>query len=80
MTTPVMVITGLFFLIGIMVGLIGVVAMANVRSERPGGPDNPPDNAPGWGDEQPPGPGGRGAEHDDRRRWPGDAGSGYHFG
>jgi len=79
MTAPVMVIIGLFFLIGITAGIIGVIAMANVRRDR-GGSDNPPESAPGWGDEQPPGPGDRDPEPDDRPRWPGDAGSGQRFG
>jgi len=78
-TAPVLVIVGLFFLIGITVGVIVVIAMANARRERPGGPDNPPEPAPGWGDEQPPDPGDRDVEQDDRPRWPGDTGNGHPF-
>jgi hypothetical protein len=70
-------IVGIFFLIGIAVGVIAVIALSAIRKDKgrppgggaapaqdgPGEPDEPPDLA--WDDA------------DDRPRWPGSAGGGF---
>jgi hypothetical protein len=80
MNTSVLVVVGLFFIIGITVGIVAVVAVANLRSDRRGGLDSPPADEPGGPGQQPPDPGYLDAESDDRPRWPGDADSGYEGG
>jgi len=78
MNVPVVVIVGLFFIIGITVGVIAVVAMAAVRSDRSGRLSGPPESGPDGPGRQPPGPGLEDLELDDRPRWPGDADYGYY--
>lgn len=63
-------IMGIFFLIGIAVGIVGVIAMAAVRAERRGGPGTPPGHGPGRPDEEPPDSGREGSAPDGGPRWP----------
>jgi hypothetical protein len=75
MNDTVVAIVGAFFVIGIVVGIIAVVALSVLHAERrgdqgghagssddPDGPPSPPPD-PGWDDPDP-------GHH---RRWPGDA-------
>jgi len=78
MNASVEVIMGLFFIIGIMVGVITVVAMSALRQDRQArrGRRGRPPQYERFG--QPPDRGWEGAEPDDRPRWPGEADGGYH--
>jgi hypothetical protein len=74
MSAAVVIIVGLFFLIGITVGVVIVVAMAGVRSDRRAGPGDPRYERGGRVAEPP------AAGEDDRTSgqrpgWPGDSGS-----
>jgi len=64
------VIIGIFFLIGVAVGIIAVIALAALRGDRKDKPPGPPDA----------GPGGHADDRDDRPRWPGAAGDGFYRG
>jgi len=69
MNDTMVAIVGAFFVIGILVGIIAVVAMSVLRAERRGYPGDLPDYEPRerpglpWDDTGP----------DRHRRWPGDA-------
>jgi hypothetical protein len=71
MNDTVVAIVSAFFIIGILVGIVTVIAAAVLRAGRRGRPDDPedlPDYEPGepgdpWDDTGP----------DGHRRWPGDA-------
>ena len=52
--TSVAVITGIFFVIGITVGVIIVIAASALRRDRQGGPDDWPGHGPAGPDERPP--------------------------
>ena len=52
--TSVAVITGIFFIIGITVGVIVVIAMSALRRDRRDGPGDWPGHGPDGPDEQPP--------------------------
>jgi len=52
--TSVAVITGIFFIIGITVGVIIVIAMSAFRRDRPAGPGDGPEHGPDGPDERPP--------------------------
>ncbi len=67
MNDSVVAIVSAFFVIGIVVGVIAVVAMSVLRRGRRGG--GPPPSA-GWGD----------AEPDGQPRWPGDVDSEFTSG
>jgi hypothetical protein len=60
MNDSVVAIVSAFFIIGIAVGIISVIALSVLRDDRRGLPREP---GPGRGDAGP----------DDRPRWPGDA-------
>lgn len=77
MNVSVVVIVGLFFIIGIMVGAIAVVAMAAFRSDRSGRLVNQPESEPDGNGRQP-GPDLEDVELHDRPRWPGDVDHGYY--
>lgn len=67
-------IVGIFFLIGIVVGVIAVIALSAIRKDRyrpPGGAAAPPEDGPGGPDEP---PDLTWDDADDRPRWPGGAG------
>ncbi len=72
MSDTVVAIVSAFFVLGILVGIIAVVAMSVLRAERHAAPEDPPDyEARGPG--EPPG-----LPWDDRHpRWPGDAGNDF---
>jgi hypothetical protein len=73
MNVAVVVVVGLFFAIGITVGVIIVIAMAGIRSERRAGPGDPQGHERGGRDRQPSDP----VEDDERRGWPGHSVSRY---
>jgi hypothetical protein len=52
--TSVAVIVGIFFIIGITVGVIAVIAMSALRRDRRDGPDDWPGRGPDGPDDQPP--------------------------
>ena len=72
MNDTVVAIVSAFFVIGILVGIIAVVAMSVLRADRRGAPGDPLDFEPGepagrpWDDTEP----------DRHPRWPGNAGNG----
>jgi hypothetical protein len=51
MSQTVLVIIGIFFIIGITVGIIAVIAMANIRSDRRGGWAEAPEHEADWPDD-----------------------------
>jgi hypothetical protein len=53
--TSVAVITGIFFIIGITVGVISVIAMSALRRDRRDGPGDRPGDGPHWPNRRPPG-------------------------
>jgi hypothetical protein len=72
MNDTVVAIVSAFFVIGILVGVIIVVAMSVLRAERRGVPGDPPDfGSPGPG--EPPGLPWDDTGRNGRSRWPGDA-------
>ena len=73
MNESVVIIVGLFFIIGITVGIIAVIALSALRADRWGGPDSWPGCEPGGSDEQPPDTDWGSTVPDNGPRWPGDA-------
>jgi len=73
MNVAVVIVVGLFFVIGITVGVIIVIATAGIRSERRAEPVDPRWHQPGGRDTQPSDP----LEDDERPSWPGDSVSRY---
>ena len=53
--TSVAVITGIFFIIGITVGVISVIAMSALRRDRRDEPGDWPGDGPNWPNRRPPG-------------------------
>ena len=74
MSAAVVIIVCLFFLIGITVGVVIVVAMAGIRSDRRAGTGDPRYER-GGRDAEPPDPREDHRDSDERRSWPGDSGS-----
>jgi hypothetical protein len=75
MNDTVVAIVSAFFIIGIVVGIIAVVAMSAIRAERRSGQD---DHAEPYDDPyEPSGPGWDDPDSDPQRRWPGDADSDF---
>ncbi len=72
MIDSVVAIVSAFFVMGITVGIIAVLAMAALRADRRGHPGSPLEYGPGGLDEPPPDPGWDDAGSDDHPRWPGD--------
>jgi hypothetical protein len=71
MNDTVIAILSAFFVIGIVVGIIAVIALSVLRAE---GRGNQGDHAGSFDDtDQPPGPGWDGPDSGPQRRWPGDA-------
>lgn len=77
MNDSVAAIVGAFFIIGISVGIITVIAISVLRADRRGDPADPPAY-------RPPGPGGPSSAPDwddagpgDRARWPGDGNNAF---
>jgi hypothetical protein len=75
MNAPVLIVIGLFFVIGITVGVVVVFAMAGVRSDRRAGPRVPRWYQSGGSDAQPSDQDEDHRASDERPRWPGDSGS-----
>jgi hypothetical protein len=73
----VVVIVGVFFIIGITVGIIAVVAFSVLRTARGSRLDQPLEYEPGRPDQQATDPEWDGLVPDDRPRWPGDADDGF---
>jgi hypothetical protein len=73
MNTAVVIVVGLFFAIGIIVGIVIVIAMAGIRSERRAEPVDPRWHQRGGRDPQPSDP----LADDERPGWPGDSVSRY---
>ena len=69
MNDTVVAIVSAFFVIGILVGVIIVVAMSVLRAERRGAPGDPPD----FGPRDPSGLPWDDTGRNGRSRWPGDA-------
>jgi len=69
MNDTVIAIVGAFFVIGITVGIITVIAMSAFRADRRGDPGNPSEYGP---DRPLPDPGRPDTIPDDDPRWPGD--------
>ena len=69
MNNTVVAIVSAFFIIGILVGVIVVVAASVLRADRRGDPGDPLDFEPG----EPPGRPRGGVASGGRSRWPGDA-------
>jgi hypothetical protein len=66
--TSVLVIVGIFFILGITVGVITVIAMSAVRRDRRAGPGDWPGHGPDGPEEQPPDLD-RDSTMDDERPW-----------
>ena len=79
MNDSVVAIVSAFFIIGITVGIIAVVAMSALRADRRGNPSGPLEYGPRGPGHQPSGLGmtGDDAGPNDHTRWPGDAGSDF---
>jgi hypothetical protein len=71
MNDTVVAIVSAFFVIGILVGVITVVAMSVLRAERRGAPEDPLDFGP-RGPREPPGLPWDDTGPDRHPRWPGD--------
>jgi len=71
MNGAVVAIVSAFFVIGITVGIIAVVAMSVLRADRPRDPGDPPEFGPRRPGEQPPEAGWADTGPDDHPRWPG---------
>jgi hypothetical protein len=72
MNDSVVAIVSAFFIIGITVGIIAVVAMSVLRSGRSGHPGGPEEYEPAEPGERPHAPGWDDAVPDEHPRWPGD--------
>ena len=75
MSDTVVAIVSAFFVIGILVGIVIVIAMAVIRAgrhDRQDDPADPQDYQPSGPGEPPPGPPWDGTEPDGHSRWPGD--------
>ena len=72
MNDSVVAIVSAFFIIGITVGMIAVIALSVLRADRLGVPDDPPEYGPRGRGDQPRDPGWDNAGRDGHRRWPGD--------
>lgn len=78
MNDSVVAVVSAFFIIGISVGVIAVIALSVVRGRRAGGRGSPHD--PGGLPEHdlaPPEPGWRGSGDEDQPSWPGDSGTDF---
>jgi len=73
MNDSVVAIVSAFFIIGITVGIIAVVAMSVLRRDRRGHPGDPEDYDPAEPDDQRHAPGWDDAGPGEHPRWPGDA-------
>jgi hypothetical protein len=71
MNDSVVAIVGAFFIIGITMGIIAVVALSALRADRRGNPPGPMGYGPGL-DEQPTDPSWDDAGPDGHPRWPGE--------
>ncbi len=80
MNDSVVAIVSAFFIIGITVGIIAVVAMSVLRPGRQGRPGDPREYEPAGPGEQPPDPGRDDAVTDEHPRWPGDVDSDFTSG
>ena len=72
MNDSVVAIVSAFFVIGITVGIIAVVAMSALRTDRPGRRGRPPEYGTSAFDELPPEPSWDDAYPDDHPHWPAD--------
>jgi hypothetical protein len=70
MNDSVVAIVTAFFVIGITVGIIAVVAMSALRADRPGRRGRPPEYGTGAFGYLPPDPGWNDADPDDHPHWP----------
>ena len=77
MNDSVVVIVSAFFIIGITVGIIAVVAMSALGADRRGNPSGPPEYGPRGPGKQPSGPDWDDAGQNDHPRWPEDADSDF---
>jgi len=77
MNGAVVAIVSAFFIIGITVGIIAVMAISSLRADRRGDPGDPPEFGPRARGEQPPEAGWDDGGPDDHPRWPGGAGNGF---
>jgi hypothetical protein len=77
MNVAVVIVVGLFFAIGVIVGVIIVIAMAGIRSERRAEPGDPRRHERGGRDVQPSDPMEDYQASDERPGWPGDSASRY---
>jgi hypothetical protein len=77
MNDSVVAIVSAFFVIGITVGIIVVVALSTLRADRRGDPGDPLDYGPRGSRESPPDRGWDDAAPDDHLRWPGGADSDF---
>jgi hypothetical protein len=73
MNDSVVAIVSAFFVIGITVGIITVVAMSALRTDRQGRRVRPQEYGTGAFDELPPEPSWDDADPDDHPRWPANA-------
>ncbi len=82
MSASVAAILGTFFIIGVAVGTVIVVAMSALRADRHGRLEDPPPQGLGGPGEQPPDPGWEdpAATTDDRSVWPGGPGNAFRKG
>ena len=67
--TSVAVITEIFFIIGITVGIIIVIAMSALRRDRRDGPGDWPEGGPDGPNRRPPGPDGDGPRTEQNPWW-----------
>ena len=72
MNDSVVAIVSAFFIFGITVGIMAVVALSVIRADRLGVPDDPPDYGPRGPGDQPRDHGWDNGGPDGHRRWPGD--------
>jgi hypothetical protein len=67
--TSVAVITGIFFIIGITVGVISVIAISALRRDGRDGPGDWPGDGPNWPNRRPPGPDWDGPRTEQNQWW-----------
>jgi hypothetical protein len=77
MNDSVVVIVSAFFIIGITVGMIAVIALSVLRADRLGVPDDPQEHGPRGRGDQPRDPGWDNAGRAGHPRWPGDYGNDF---